>query len=342
MRARDGSIREVALKRMRPEAVTRRDMRLAFRHEGRLMKHLHHPNIAETYDVGNYRETEFIVMEFVPGPTLQRLIAQCGQTVGSVPTPIALNLAGQICDALDYAHRCCDENGQPLHIVHRDVSPANIILSPNGVVKLIDFGLAKAKMAQTPESNAGTIKGKLNYVAPEYLEGEIDARADLWALGVVLYEMLTGRRLFDAPDPRQTLGRIRTLPIPRPSLGNPRVPPELDAIVLAALERDPNRRWQRADVMGDAIRSVIGLPGNYIDHPEVATWGSWVFTKRMGTEASGLSELATIQGLPPVTAPEPPRPPAYPNAPHTDRTGLVVLIAFSLVTVAMVIWKLLA
>jgi serine/threonine protein kinase len=302
-RSRDGKTRRVALKRLLPKVQSNRELVNNFIAEGKLLRSLHHENIAETYEVGRVYDSYFIAMEYVPGPTLKQLVAQCGLTVGAVPMPVMLNLAAQLCDALDHAHNARDESGKPLGIVHRDVSPANIILSNSGLVKLIDFGLAKANLTQT-ETAVGTIKGKFGYVAPEYMAGKLDARADLWAVGVVMYELLTSRRLFDGPDPFETMARVRKLPIPRPSLANPRVSPQLDSLVMKALERDPSRRWQTAAELRDALREVIDQPENYVDNRHVIDWVNWVFTQKPGTEASGISKLAAMTRPPPGALPD--------------------------------------
>ncbi|HEU4727953.1 MAG TPA: serine/threonine-protein kinase [Kofleriaceae bacterium] len=271
-------IRQVALKRLVP-TLDRRLVSL-FLDEARLLRYLHHPNIPETYDSGRVFGTYFIAMEYIPGRTLKELVEQC-RKIGPVPQAIVLNLATQLCDALDYAHKRRDEQDRPLGIIHRDVTPANLILSATGVLKLVDFGLAKAARASEP-SVAGVIKGKLGYVAPEYTRGEeIDHRADLWAVGIILYELLTGgRQLFDGPNAVDTIARVRALPIPRPSLANPQVHPGVDEIVLSALERDPRRRWPSAASMRDRIRAVSAQLGDPADNQRVLEWVSDAFQRR--------------------------------------------------------------
>ncbi len=297
--APDGSTRPVALKRLLP--TMKRELVALFLDEARLLGYLDHPNIAATFDSGRIFGTYFIAMEYIRGPTLKALVEQCRATVGAVPEQITLYLAVQLCDALDHAHNRSDERGTPLGIIHRDITPANIILSDNGLLKLIDFGLAKAKVS-TEETAQGVIKGKFGYVAPEYLGGKLDHRADLWAVGIIMYELLTSRRLFDGADAFETMMRVRQLPIPRPSLANPRVSAELDEIVMTALERDPSRRWQSAAAMGDALRNVIARPGNRVDTRHVTEWVRWVFEQRPGSEVSGLTHLASLVQPPRITS----------------------------------------
>lgn len=339
--------RQVALKRLIP--TLQRELVQLFVDEARLHRYLSHPNIATTYDSGKVFGTYFIAMEYVKGPTLKDLVAHCGATVGAVPQPITLNLAAQLCDALDHAHNKCDERGQPLGIVHRDVTPANIILSDTGLLKLIDFGLAKAKVSNE-DTAQGVIKGKFGYVAPEYLGGKLDHRADLWAVGIIMYELLTSRRLFDGADAFETINRIRNLPIPRPSLGNPRVTPELDQVVMTALERDPERRWQSAAAMRDALRAVIEQPGNHVDNTHVIDWVNWVFTQSPGTELSGVSRLRDMvrPSTPEIVFSEPVADPAaaaavvsLPEPPPLSRAGLVwfaCAIAISVLLAASLVW----
>ncbi|HEX4450385.1 MAG TPA: serine/threonine-protein kinase [Kofleriaceae bacterium] len=282
----------VALKRLYPQIASIRELVGSFIDEARLARHLRHPGIARVYEFGKLRGTYFIAFEFVPGPTLQQLQQHCMDYVGKIPTMVVLEIAYQLCDALEHAHNLRNELGHPLGIVHRDVSPSNVIVSNTGQVKLIDFGLAKTKQ-NSVQSQVGVIKGKLNYVAPEYLSGKLDARCDLWALGVVMYELLTGKRLFDAPEQGTILDHVRSLPIPPPSRANPEVPPEVDQIVLTALTRDPNKRWQRAGDMRDAIGVVAA--GRLTAH-QLVSWVEWVFSQKqpLRREDSAVSALYEI------------------------------------------------
>jgi len=282
----------VALKRLYPHIANVRELVGSFIDEARLAKYLKHPGIARVYEFGKLRGIYFIAFEFVPGPTLLQLHERCTEYVGRMPVMVVLEIAYQLCDALDHAHNLKNELGLPLGIVHRDVSPQNVIVSTSGQVKLIDFGLAKTKQ-QTVHSQAGMIKGKLNYVAPEYLAGKLDARCDLWAMGVVMYELLAGRRLFDAPEQHEILENVRSMPIPSPSQFNPEVPPEVDEIVRKALTRDPEKRWQRAGDMRDAIGQVAA---GRLTPRQFVSWVEWVFAQKepLRREDSGVSALHEI------------------------------------------------
>jgi serine/threonine-protein kinase len=247
-----------------------------------------------------------------------------------VPEPIVLNLAAQLCDALDYAHNRCDEQGRPLGIIHRDVTPANLILARTGALMLVDFGLAKASRS-TEHSVAGVIKGKLGYVAPEYTRGQIDHRADLWAVGIIMYELLTGgRQLFDGPDAVDTITRVRELPIPRPSLASPGVHHEVDDIVMGALERDPGRRWPSAASMRDRIRAVSARLGARADDQRVTEWVNWAFEqKRVRTIQLTPMMPIPVHSVPAVDAVVT----ASPAARRTERGVLVACVAAILLLV---------
>src|SRR5258708_37378371 len=163
----------VALKRMLPHAAANEDLVRSFVREARLASHLRHANVAQTYDLGKVGDIYFIAMELIVGRDLRQILRKSSQTDTQIPVPVTLNILNQICDALDYAHNLCDDTGQPLGIIHRDVSPSNIILDETGVAKLIDFGIAKASAAGM-QTMSGTIKGKFGYMAPEDRLAAID------------------------------------------------------------------------------------------------------------------------------------------------------------------------
>ncbi|HEY6040062.1 MAG TPA: serine/threonine-protein kinase [Kofleriaceae bacterium] len=292
----------VALKRMYPHVATVRELVGSFIDEARLARYLRHPGIARVYEFGRLKGIYFIAFEFVPGPTLQQLQKHCIEFVGKMPIAVVLEIGYQLADALDHAHNMRNELGLPLGIVHRDVSPSNVIVSDAGQVKLIDFGLAKTKQ-QTVQSQAGVIKGKLSYVAPEYLSGQLDARCDLWALGVVMHELLTGKRLFDAPEQGEVLERVRSMPIPPPSRSNPEVPPEVDHIVMTALARDPTKRWQRAsDMLAATGTAVANHASGRLTPAQLVQWVEWAFSQKepLRKEESAVSALYEILQSKPV------------------------------------------
>ncbi|HET9620858.1 MAG TPA: protein kinase [Kofleriaceae bacterium] len=269
--------RPVALKRMLSHIASSEDMVKSFVREARLASYLKHPNVAQTFDLGRVGEIYFIVMELITGRNLREVLRHCGATTGPMPVSIALNILNQICDALDYAHNLCDEHGKPLGIIHRDVSPSNVIVADTGVVKLIDFGIAKASAAGM-QTLGGTLKGKFAYMAPEYIAGRIDARADLFAIGVIAHELLTNRPLFAGRDDIDTLTRVRDMRIDPPSRRNPQVPPEIDDVVMTALARDPDRRWQHATALRSALTTLTQRLDLVASNAQVVDWLDWAFT----------------------------------------------------------------
>jgi eukaryotic-like serine/threonine-protein kinase len=288
-----GLRKRVALKRLLPHAADNPELVRSFIHEARLVGHLKHTNIAQTYDFGKVGGTYFIAMELVPGPTVAQLIRQCKATVGVIPFPITLNILCQVCDALEYAHTLVDEHDAPLGLVHRDVSPPNIIVSNTGTVKLIDFGVAKLARSNL-QTQVGTVKGKFSYMAPEYLNGQLDSRVDLWAMGAVAYELLTNRTLFDAPDDLGVIEKVRRGPIPPPSRFNRDVPRDLDAVVLTALERNPAHRWQSAGAMRTALANVATELETAVTNDQMIEWIEWAFTQKPGSERTGVSQLIEL------------------------------------------------
>lgn len=284
----DGTGGPIALKRLWPHLGDDRDFVESFVQEARLTRLLRHANIAQTYELGKANGQYYIAMELVTGPTLDSVMRQARTAAGAIPLPIIVEILIQLCDALDHAHNLCDELGRPLRLIHRDVSPANIILAKNGRIKLIDFGIAKAARSRV-RTEAGTIKGKLAYVAPEYTYGRLDARADLFAVGAVAHEMLTGHRLFAAATEIATIQNVRELAISPPSRHDRKVSRDLDDIVLTALSRDPDQRWQSAAAMGRALRGVAEEIGR-VDGQEILRWVQWAFTREPWSE-SGIGRI---------------------------------------------------
>jgi serine/threonine protein kinase len=284
--------RPVALKRMLSHIANSEDMVKSFVREARLASYLRHENVAQTYDLGRVGETYFIVMELITGRNLRAVLRHCGATTGPMPVPVALNILNQICDALDYAHNLRDETGQPLGIIHRDVSPSNVIVSTGGVVKLIDFGIAKASAAGM-QTMSGALKGKFAYMAPEYIAGRIDARADLFAVGVIAHELLTNRPLFTGRDDIDTLTRVRDMRIDPPSHKNPLVPAEIDDVVMTALARDPDRRWQHATALRTAMTTLTRRLGLIATNAQAIEWLDWAFTQKRPSRSGSDSDTQT-------------------------------------------------
>jgi serine/threonine protein kinase len=273
-----GIRRPIALKRLLPHVAADPQLVKLFIDEARLASHLHHANVAQTYELGKVGDTFFIAMEFAAGPTLTQIARQCQSAGIRIPVPIVVNIVSQVCDALDHAHNLCDESGRPLHLIHRDVSPANLIVTNTGVVKLIDFGIAKATTSRV-KTQTGFIKGKFGYIAPEYIAGNLDARVDLFALGVIAHEMLAGRRLFEGKDDFETMSNLREMVVQPPSRWNAQVSPDLDDIVMTALARDPEHRWRSAGAMQVALTNVAHGLGVVVGNQQLVDWVEWVFSE---------------------------------------------------------------
>jgi len=293
--------RSVALKRMLSHIASSEEMVKSFVREARLASYLRHENVAQTYDLGRVGDVYFIVMELITGRNLREVLKHCARTTGPMPVRIALNILNQVCDALDYAHNLCDETGEPLGIIHRDVSPSNVIVSESGVVKLIDFGIAKVSGAGM-QTMSGTLKGKFAYMAPEYIAGQIDARADLFAIGVIAHELLTNRPLFSGRDDIDTLTRVRDMNIEPPSKKNRLVPPEIDDIVMTALARDPDRRWQHATALRTALTTLTRRLDLIATNLQVVQWLDWAFAQAARAPASNeRSDKDTETDAQPIT-----------------------------------------
>lgn len=226
-----------------PEFITK------FLDEGRTVVHLTHGNIVPVFDMGAEDGEYFIAMEYLPGRDLRDVLKSLSQEGALIPMSLAVFIAIEACKGLDYAHRCTGEDGKPLGIVHRDVSPSNIMLSRDGEVKIIDFGIARAT-GRVAKTMTGRIQGKVCYMSPEQASGKsVDHRSDIFSMGVVLYEMLTGVRAFQGDSDLQSLDFVRQCEVAPPSEVNPEIPAELDAIVLRALTAERDARYQTIDAL---------------------------------------------------------------------------------------------
>jgi serine/threonine protein kinase len=229
-----------------------------FVEEAKLSARLNHPNIVHIFELGAVEGEYFISMEYIRGHDLSETMRAIWKQLGPPRPELVAYIGREACRGLAYAHGLTDETGKPLGMIHRDVSPSNVMLSYEGAVKLLDFGIAKALGDTSEATKSGTMKGKYAYMAPEQTEGDnVDHRSDIFACGIVLHEVLTGRRLFKGTNDVQTIERVRACQVPPPSAQNPAVPPALDAIVLKALARNPAQRWQSAADMADALDDVV-------------------------------------------------------------------------------------
>jgi serine/threonine protein kinase len=255
----EGFERELVLKRILPKLSESGDFKTMFVREAKISALLLHPNIVQIYEFGQAEGNYFIAMESVQGVTLREALTTLRKGERAVPHMIAADITRQICTGLDYAHNLRDPEGVPLEIVHQDISPTNIMLAFNGTVKILDFGIARAASFAEEEAKKGLIKGKVSYLSPEQIfVRPFDCRADVFALGVVFHEMLTGRRLFQSRNDLSKMRELLQAPILVPSAIDASIPRELDRITMRALELDPNKRYQStADMAADLERTLI-------------------------------------------------------------------------------------
>lgn len=264
--------REVAIKRILPHIASDPDFIRMFNEEAKLAVQLKHGNIAEIYRLGRHEDSFYIALEYIHGRDMRSIFHHCQRQKAPLPIPLVCYAVSCVCEGLDYAHAKHDNHGQPLKLIHRDVSPPNVMVAFDGQVKLIDFGLAKFATAKT-ETQAGMIKGKLAYLSPEQAYGnEIDARSDVFSAGVVLFELLTGTRLFIGENDLETVKNVRACSVPRPSTVNAKIPWRLERIVFRALAKDVDNRYQTAGDMYEDLRHFMITAGVRHARQMMAEW----------------------------------------------------------------------
>lgn len=252
----------VVLKAMLPAILSNEEFVRLFLDEAQLIATLHHRNIGRIFDRGEARGTHYFVMEYVLGPSCREILNRAVQSdIGHIPLSHAIDICCDIADALHYAHMRRGVDGNTYGIVHRDVSHSNVLVTYEGVTKLIDFGVAKSSLRST-ETKVGSLKGKVRYMSPEQLRGEaIDRRSDLFALAVVFWEMTTGQRLFRGANEATTMHKILYEDARRPSEASPGYPPELERIVLTALARDARHRQNSTEEFGQQLAAFASQAG---------------------------------------------------------------------------------
>lgn len=252
-----GAPQVCVVKKMLPHLANDPGFVARFLDEAKVVVHLRHPGIARVLEMGAEEGEYFIAMEYVQGQTLAKILARLREQGARFPLSLALRVAQKMCDALAYAHQACDPSGQPLHVVHRDISPSNALVSYSGRVKIIDFGAAQSALKEARTAPRVVI-GNLAYMSPEQARKKpVDGRADVYSMGVLLWELAVGRLPSPGADPEERWRRAANPHFVPPSQMQPSVPPEVDQIIMHALSPDPAKRWPSASAMKDALDAAL-------------------------------------------------------------------------------------
>jgi serine/threonine protein kinase len=300
-KAADGKL--VAIKRILPHVAEDPTFIKMFIEEARITSQLVHPNICRIYELGRIDGSHFIAMEYIRGKDLIQVRNRLRERTEPMPLGIVAGIIGKALDGLDYAHRKRDAFGRALELVHRDCSPHNLLLSEDGEVKVIDFGIAKAK-SSVMKSQAGVLKGKFGYMAPEQVMGKpIDHRIDLFACGVIMYELVTGEPLFTGDSDFAILDKVRRVEMRPPREVCPEIPPILESVILKALAVDPDKRYPWCSDMKADLDRYGGATS-----AELSAWLRDLFATSTGPATPVIyagPEDATQDGPPPFDLPPP-------------------------------------
>jgi eukaryotic-like serine/threonine-protein kinase len=317
----------LVIKRILPNLAADKTFVSMFIDEAKLTAQLVHPKIVQVTDFGEERGQYFIALEFVDGFDGLALLRSSAQKHVKVPVPICMFIASEVLDALDYAHNAKDGEDKPMHLVHRDISPSNVFIARRGDVKLGDFGIAHAQERES-KTQAGTLKGKYGYMSPEQVTGSaLDGRSDIFAVGIVLAEMLMGKRLFTAPNDLDVLLMVRDGRLERWDKYGQDVPPELDAIVRKSLAKDLGQRFQSAAEFRDALEDLQFKFGMRVGPADVGLLASDLFDsspdsvdrlKEHGHRWEIRPQPGPATPVPPVSAGPPPIPGRARATPESD------------------------
>lgn len=293
MKGVEGFQKTVAIKKILPHLSDNDEFVEMFVDEAKLAAQLNHSNIIHIYDLGKIANSYYIAMEYIDGHDLKTILKQGEERSQPMTLELALFITSKVASALDYAHRKRDFDEKEMGLVHRDVSPQNILISHEGDIKLCDFGIAKAA-SKASHTQAGALKGKLQYMSPEQAWGrKIDRRSDVFALAAVMFELLTARKLFSGENEISVLEQVREAKVVPPSTINDEVTPAIDAVVLKALHKDPDARYQTA---GDLARDLDGIL--YSLRPTPTSADLAIYMHRIYTEEQAAPQQTMVMGQP--------------------------------------------
>lgn len=293
----EGFKKTVAIKRVLPHLAEKKQFIGMFLDEARLSAHLSHSNCVQVFDIGVGDNTYFIVMEYVDGSDLKGVIEHRKKLGQPMPIEEACLICVRICEGLAYAHEVTDAHGRGLGIVHRDMSPPNVLITRYGEVKIVDFGLAKAN-SQLEHSEPGIIKGKFSYLSPEAALGQpVDARTDIFAVGIILWELLAGRRLFLGESDLETVRMVQQARIPPLRQFNPRVPGDLEAVINKALAADPRHRYQRARDLGRDLNRILFHLGREVSSFDISQLVMPIWRERVAKKKQKVDRGSIIGSL---------------------------------------------
>lgn len=298
--------RPVVIKRILPHLARQTTFVSMFIDEARIGSRAKHPNLVEVYELGQVGIDLFLVMEYLVGENLAGLVRRLTKRGERISYGLCAYIIAEVCDGLHFAHELVDdETGEPLELVHRDVSPQNVFVTYGGDVKLLDFGVATASQRLT-QTASGEVKGKYAYMSPEQCRGEpLDRRSDIFSLGTVLYELTTLRRLFKRPNELQVMRAITEEPIPRPTGELPDYPPALEAICVRALARDPDERYSTAaEMREDLLKAIQTLGSDGDPHEAIASKFARIFSDRMMQKRELLERVHRGDDLTDLLVPE--------------------------------------